>query len=76
VLNRAAEQQQMLVQIVAGWALPAESAGSAASDIPRLADATERLVRDGMVRVYLDPLDTDELVLLATEQAASAVADQ
>lgn len=74
VLNSAAEQQ-LLAEILAGWALPAESAGSAAPDIPRLADAAQRLVRDSLVDVYRDPLDTDDLVLLPRNDAATAVAD-
>jgi hypothetical protein len=74
VLNSAVELQ-MLAEILAGWALPAESAGAAAPDIPRLADAAQWLVRDGLVDVYQDPLDTDELILVDARDAASAVAD-
>jgi hypothetical protein len=74
VLNSAVEHQ-MLVDMLADWALPAESPGSAAADIPRLADAAQRLVRNGMVKVYLDPLEADELLLLDQNQALSAVAD-
>lgn len=74
VLNSAAEHQ-LLVEILAAWALPAESAGAAASDIPRLADAAARLIRDRLAQVYLDPLDQDELLLLEEAQAVRAVAD-
>jgi hypothetical protein len=74
VLN-SATAHQLLVEILAAWALPAESAGAAASDIPRLADATGGLIRDRLVQVHLDPLDQDELLLLDPAQAMSAVAD-
>lgn len=74
VLNSAAEHQ-MLVEILDGWASPAASPGAAASDIPRLAGAAQRLVRDHLVQVYLDFLDTRELVAVHGEQAENAVAD-
>jgi hypothetical protein len=74
VLNSAAEHL-MLVEILAGWASPAASPGAAVSDIPRLAGAAQRLVRDRLVQVYLDPLDSSELVAVHGEQAEDAVAD-
>jgi hypothetical protein len=74
VLNSATEHP-LLVEILAGWALPAESAGTAASDIPRLAEATGRLIGDDLVHVYLDPLDRDDLVLLDRDRALREVAD-
>lgn len=74
VLNCAVEHE-LLAEILAAWAPPAGTAGSASPDIPRLADAAQRLVRDGLVDVYRDPLDTDDLVLLPRNDAVTAVAD-
>lgn len=74
VLNSATEHL-LLVEILAAWARPAESPGTAVSEIPRLADATQRLVRDRLIQVYLDPLDTDALLPLKDDQASSAIAD-
>jgi hypothetical protein len=68
-------EHYLLVEILAAWALPAESPGAAVSDIPRLADAAQRLVRDRLIQVYLDPLDTDTVLPLKDDQAVSAVAD-
>lgn len=74
VLNSAAEHE-LLVQILAAWALPAESPGAAVSDIPRLADATQRLVRDHLIQVFRDSLDSEPALPLEGEQAINAVAD-
>lgn len=74
VLNSATEHM-LLVEILADWARPAPSAGAAASDIPRLADATRRLIRAGLVQVYLDPLDREELEPVERDRALREVAD-
>lgn len=74
VLNSATEHM-LLVEILADWARPAHSAGAAASDIPRLADATGRLIRAGLVQIYLDPLDREELELVERDRAMREVAD-
>lgn len=74
VLNSATEHK-LLVEILAEWAQPAESAGAAASDIPRLAAATGRLIRKGLIQVYLDRLDREELELLERDRALREVAD-
>lgn len=36
-----------------------QSAGAAGAGIPRIADAAQQLIRDGLIRVYLGPLDSD-----------------
>lgn len=74
VLNSATEHM-LLVEILADWARPAHSAGAAAADIPRLADATGRLIRAGLVQLYLDPLDRDELEPVGRGRALREVAD-
>ena len=74
VLNSATEHK-LLVEILAEWARPAESAGAAASDVPRLADATGRLIRAGLVQIYLDHLDREELDLVERDRALREVAD-
>jgi hypothetical protein len=64
VLNSAAEHE-LLVQILAAWALPAESPGAAAANIPRLADA-HNWRRD----------ETDATVEPATSILAIAITDK
>lgn len=74
VLNSALEQP-MLVEVLAAWARPADSAGAAVSTIPMLSAVTQQLVRDDALRVYEDPLLGDELRLLDRRDALEAVAD-
>lgn len=74
VLNSALEQP-MLVEVLAAWARPADSAGAATAAIPMLSEVTRELLRDGALRAYEDPLVGDELRMLDRQHAVDAVAD-
>jgi hypothetical protein len=76
VLNCAAEQE-LLPEIFRRWAQDGGAKPAACLvDIPLLADAVRQLAAGGLIAVYRDPLEGDELRRLCHGPCLSRIADE